>query len=81
MYLGIDCGTQGTKALLVNGHGHALGRGYAAHALVEKSSGAREQEPRWWVEAMIVAVREALLQAGSQAADVKAISVSGQQHG
>jgi xylulokinase len=81
MYLGIDCGTQGTKALLVNAHGHALGRGYAAHALVEKSSGAREQEPRWWVEAMIAAVREALLQAGSQSAGVKAIGVSGQQHG
>ncbi|HEY0162684.1 MAG TPA: FGGY family carbohydrate kinase, partial [Edaphobacter sp.] len=79
MYLGIDCGTQGTKALLIDEDGRPLGRGYARHALIERENGAREQEPRWWVDAM----REAVKQAVAQAPGVKvvALGVSGQQHG
>ena len=79
MYLGIDCGTQGTKALVINRDGTALGSGYASHALVERPSGAREQDPQWWVDAMIVATRQAL--ASVDGASVRAVGVSGQQHG
>jgi xylulokinase len=79
MYLGIDCGTQGTKALLVNRDGLALGRGYSSHALIERSSGAREQEPQWWIDALRLAVRQAM--AGAPSTDVLAMAVSGQQHG
>jgi len=79
MYLGIDCGTQGTKALLIDENGRALGRGYAHHALIERENGAREQEPHWWVDAL----RDSVLQAVSQVprAQVRAVGVSGQQHG
>ena len=77
MYLGIDCGTQGTKALLIDREGFAHGRGYAPHALIERASGAREQDPAWWVEALRTAVRQAI-PAGT---DVRALGVSGQQHG
>jgi len=79
MYLGIDCGTQGTKALLIDENGVSQGRGYAPHALIERETGAREQQPEWWVEALRLSVRQALEQAsGSQ---VLALGVSGQQHG
>ena len=81
MYLGIDCGTQGTKALLVDQSGKTLGRGYAGHQLIERASGAREQEPQWWVEALVTSVRQALQAAGDAAKPVRALSVSGQQHG
>lgn len=86
MYLGIDCGTQGTKALLVDGAGTVLGRGYAAHALVEQPSGAREQDPAWWVRALVEATQQALSSAVSAGIvapgeRVVAIGVSGQQHG
>jgi xylulokinase len=79
MYLGIDCGTQGTKALLIDGDGKPQGRGYAPHALIERENGAREQEPQWWVDAL----RQAVQQAVSQAPHIKvlALGVSGQQHG
>ena len=79
MYLGIDCGTQGTKALLIDGNGVSLGRGYAPHAIIERETGAREQEPVWWVDALRTSVRQALAQAPNHA--VRAIGVSGQQHG
>lgn len=79
MYLGIDCGTQGTKALLLDDKGKPLGRGYARHALIERESGAREQEPQLWVDALREAVRQAMAQAPG--AKVVALGVSGQQHG
>lgn len=80
-FVGIDCGTQGTKALVVDAQGTPLGHGYAPHRLIERESGAREQEPAWWVEAMRIAVKQALAQSGAGAAPVRALGVSGQQHG
>ena len=79
MYLGIDCGTQGTKALLVSSTGKSLGRGYAPHRLIENPTGAREQMPEWWMEALVKAVCEALPEDGPTA--VEGLGVSGQQHG
>ncbi len=79
MFLGIDCGTQGTKALMVDEEGRALGRGYSKHPLIERESGAREQEPKWWIDALKEAVAQTL--AGSRNVPVSAIGVSGQQHG
>ncbi len=78
MFLGIDCGTQGTKALLLDAEGKPLGRGYAKHALIERANGAREQEPQWWVDALRASVVEAV---GDQGGKILALSVSGQQHG
>lgn len=81
MFLGIDCGTQGTKALIVDDAGRTLGRGHAPHELIERASGAREQDPSWWVTAMITAVRGAVADAGVSGRDIVALGVSGQQHG
>jgi len=80
MYLGIDCGTQGTKALLIDDKGVTHGRGYAKHDLIERATGAREQEPVWWVDAMKAAVLGALSTAPTGTV-VRALGVSGQQHG
>ena len=80
MFLGIDCGTQGTKALLVDDSFAVVGRGYAHHRLIERPSGAREQDPAWWVTAMIDAVHQACASASAEA-KLHALAVSGQQHG
>jgi len=79
MFLGIDCGTQGTKALLVDENGRAIGRGYARHALIERENGAREQEPQWWVDALCESVRQAM--SAAPETRVVALGISGQQHG
>ena len=78
-FLGIDCGTQGTKSFLLQQDGRALGRGYAKHDLIERANGAREQDPQWWVEALQASVAAAM--ASHPNADVRGIGVSGQQHG
>src|SRR5919205_2127544 len=81
-FLGIDCGTQSTKALLIDATSEeVLGLGRAPHELVESADGTREQHPDWWLAALQSAVREALLAAGSTHVEVAGMGVSGQQHG
>ncbi|WP_158781429.1 xylulokinase [Pantoea sp. BAV 3049] len=82
LYAGIDCGTQGTKVVIVDsGKGAILGEGSAAHRLISGSNGRREQQADWWIEALIAAFRQAVSQAGVDAQQIKALGVSGQQHG
>ena len=82
MFLGIDCGTQGTKALVLDAaSGQVLGRGAAEHTLVNEPNGRREQDPAEWVQALITACRQALAESGVPGAAIQAVGVSGQQHG
>ena len=79
-FLGIDCGTGSTKALLIDAErGSIAGQGRADHELIERPDGTREQDPSWWVAAMVTAVRAALDSAPG--VEVAGIGVSGQQHG
>lgn len=79
--LGLDVGTQSTKALLVSCvDGSVVARGSSAHAPLPPSSiGRAEQDPREWWQAVQLSVRSALQAAGP--VDVVAMGVSGQQHG
>jgi D-xylulose kinase len=82
VFLGIDSGTQGTKVVAVDAEKKAIvSEGYAAHRLFEDNLGMREQDPAWWVAAAEDAIRQALSANNARAADVRAIGVSGQQHG
>ena len=79
-WLGIDCGTQSTKAVLVDAaDDRVLAVGRADHDIIERDDGTREQHPDWWVDALIDSVRSALDAVGD--VEVAGIGVSGQQHG
>ena len=82
MFLGIDCGTQGTKALVLDSvNGRILGRGAAEHSMISGANGRREQDPAQWVGALISACKAALLGAGVDGRQILGVGVSGQQHG
>ncbi|WP_028237848.1 xylulokinase [Stutzerimonas azotifigens] len=82
MFLGIDCGTQGTKALVLDAaRGRVLGEGAASHTLISGANGRREQDAPQWIEALVAASREAIAAAGIEGAAIEAIGVSAQQHG
>ena len=83
LLIGIDSGTQSTKALAVDANsGKVLGTGAQAYDLIpDLPAGAKEQHPHSWREATAGAIRQALRQAKAVAAEVVAIGVSGQQHG
>lgn len=80
--IGIDSGTQGTKALVVDYDGTIKGRGYAPHRMIENlRPGESEQDPCAWIEAAEKSLLEALLQARISPAEIASLGVSGQQHG
>lgn len=83
LLIGIDSGTQSTKALVVDAkNGKVLGSGAQAYDLIPNlPPGAKEQHPHTWREATAAAIRQALRGAKATASEVKAIGVSGQQHG
>lgn len=79
-FVGVDCGTQSTKALVIDARsGEALALGRARHRLTERPDGTREQHPDQWISALRTAVRQAMARAGRVA--VAGIAVAGQQHG
>ena len=83
LVIGIDSGTQSTKALVVDANnGKVLGEGAKAHRLIGGlPAGAKEQNPADWIDATQAGIRAALKQARANAGEVRAIGVSGQQHG
>ena len=83
LIIGIDSGTQSTKALVVDANnGKVLGEGAKAHRLINGlPAGAKEQHPADWIDAIQAGIRAALKQAKATAGEVRAIGVSGQQHG
>ena len=83
LVIGIDSGTQSTKALVVDAkNGKVLGEGSRAYGLIGGlPAGAKEQHPADWINATQAGIRTALKEAKAMAGEVRAIGVSGQQHG
>lgn len=83
LLIGIDSGTQSTKALVVDArNGKVLGEASEAYGLLGGlPPGAKEQHPEIWKEAARKSMQAALKKARASAADVVAIGISGQQHG
>lgn len=83
LILGIDSGTQSTKVLVVNARdGKVVASASQPYDLIpDLPPGAKEQHPHTWRDATASAIRRALRQAKATGSDIKAIGVSGQQHG
>src|SRR5258707_2341740 len=83
LIIGIDSGTQSTKVVVVDAKdGKVVASAAQEYDLIAGlPPGAKEQHPHTWRDAAASGIRRALRQAKAIAADVKAIGVSGQQHG
>ncbi|HEY3754711.1 MAG TPA: xylulokinase [Opitutaceae bacterium] len=81
LFIGIDSGTQSTKAVLVDvDAGAVVAQARAPHTLIEGlPPGAAEQHPGEWTAAMDQTIREVL--AHVDRTRVRGIGISGQQHG
>ncbi|HUJ23466.1 MAG TPA: xylulokinase [Bryobacteraceae bacterium] len=82
MWMGIDVGTGGTRALVVDERGRIRAGCTAPHEEMRMERPAwAEQRPEDWWEAAVQAIRGALREAGVSGREVRGIGLSGQMHG
>ncbi|MEO8098593.1 MAG: xylulokinase [Acidobacteriota bacterium] len=82
MWLGIDIGTGGSRALLVDGRGHQMAAVTIAHEEMRMEHPQwAEQRPEDWAQAAAFAVRGVLKKAGISGDAVRGVGLSGQMHG
>ncbi|AWI58905.1 xylulokinase [Sinorhizobium fredii] len=81
MYLGLDLGTSGVKATLIDGEQKIIGSASAALDVSRPHPGWSEQDPADWTRAAEAAI-DGLKKAHPQAlAAVRGVGLSGQMHG
>lgn len=79
-WLGIDVGTGGSRALLIDRQGKVVAASTAPHREMRmQHPGWAEQDPDDWWSASRLAIRQAI--AGVDAAEIRGVSLSGQMHG
>ncbi|RUM09344.1 xylulokinase [Rhizobium chutanense] len=81
MYLGLDLGTSGVKAMLIDGDQTIVGSANGSLDVSRPHSGWSEQEPAHWVRATEEAVAGLKAKHPKELAAVKGIGLSGQMHG
>lgn len=81
-YLGIDVGTGGTRALLMDAQGKIIASASAEHEnFASPTPGWAEQNPKDWWRACQLAVRNVLHASGLGGSEIACIGFSGQMHG
>ncbi|MCS7208098.1 MAG: xylulokinase [Fimbriimonadales bacterium] len=82
MYLlGIDVGTSGVKALLIDARGAVVASASESYPLYTPQPLWAEQDPNDWWNATCAVIHQLLAQSGVRAEQVRGIGLSGQMHG
>ncbi len=81
-WLGIDIGTGGSRALLVDAGGEVVAGVTALHDDIAMAEpGWAEQDPDNWWDAAVEAIQGVVAKAGASGDDIAGIGFSGQMHG
>jgi xylulokinase len=81
LFLGLDVGTTGTKALLLDERGVTLAGATAEYPLSTPHPLWAEQDPNDWWQGAIEAIRRVCAAAGVRGDAIAAVGLSGQMHG
>ena len=81
-WMGVDVGTGGTRALLIDAGGREIAAVTALHEEMRMTQPLwAEQRPEDWAQAAVQAIRGVLGKAGASGDDVRGVGMSGQMHG
>lgn len=81
-WLGLDVGTGGSRALLVDAHGRVIATYTAAHEDMQMHKPLwAEQDPDDWWRASVAAIRGVLQEASLDGSSISGIGLTGQMHG
>ncbi|CAN5468112.1 xylulokinase [soil metagenome] len=81
-FLGIDIGTGGSRAVLIDTSGTVVASAVADHpAFASPQIGWAEQDPEDWWRASVSVIGQVLNSSGLAARDIESVSFSGQMHG
>src|SRR5271169_7166355 len=82
LLLGIDVGTGGTRAVLINDAGAVVASRTAEHVpFASPETGWAEQDPRDWWRATCDAIKQVMASSGTGPSEIAAVGFSGQMHG
>lgn len=79
--IGIDIGTQGTKAAIFSEKGECLAEAFKKSNILQPQPGVAEENPEEQVNAVCHTIDQLLIQSGAAAADVACIGIDGQMAG
>jgi gluconokinase len=79
-FLGIDLGTSGCKATIVDETGHPVALGSVGYPAGDSSQRWKEQDPDVLIQAMVDAVRSAMQEAGLDSSACAGLSLAGAMH-
>lgn len=80
-YLGLDLGTSGLKALLIDEDQKIIASAHTPLHVSRPSEGWSEQHPQDWIKAAQQAIAQLKAEYGTALAQVRGIGLSGQMHG
>ncbi len=81
MYLGLDLGTSGVKAMLVDRNQRVVGSATGALEVARPHPGWSEQDPSHWIKATEEALAGLKTKHAAELSAVRGIGLSGQMHG
>lgn len=79
--IGVDIGTSGTKTVLFNESGQVITSSSKEYDIIQKQAGWAEQNPEDWWLATKETLKDIVIEAKIDTAQIKGIGLSGQMHG
>ncbi len=77
MLIGVDIGTGGTKALLLDEKGKTLGESFCEYGVLTPAPSWAEQWPDVWLEAVVTALKDVLEKSKLSPDKIAAVAISG----
>jgi xylulokinase len=79
--MGIDVGTTGAKALLIDEAGAVVASATTEYPMYTPQPLWAEQDPEDWWQATVASIRRVLSESGTRAGQVRGLGLTGQMHG